>query len=214
MTEAGVRECEVHPLKDIKDWFRYVVVDQKFMVAPLVFRRHALFRNQDDRSGVPSVAVDFATPESPEAGSAALFPRHENIPDVKQFLSHAGNYVLAQGRGVHATVHFQESHERLVPLGAFILIRASAITHYGIGCLKTWLRGSLRYPDDVEPTEDEHQYHVYIAIRIRTRNGQASVRVIHVEAEDCRVMEESAIAASDIQSEGYVANVQMNGVQP
>jgi hypothetical protein len=135
--DTGLRECEVHPLMAIQGWFAFVS-QAKFMVAPLVFRRHALFRNQDDRAGAPFVAINFATPLAPEAASAELYPRHDNAGGVLQFLSHAGNYVLSQGRGRNSTVHFTEAHERLVPLGAFVLIRASAVTHFGIGCLKFW----------------------------------------------------------------------------
>jgi hypothetical protein len=213
LTDAGVHECEVHPLRDIADWYQFIVVTGKFMVAPLVFRRHALFRNQDDRAGAPFVAINFDTAAAPELGSDAPFPVHEHVANLRQFLSHSGHYVLAQNHRTHSSVHFLEAHERLVPLGTFVLVRVACIAHYGVGALKGWLRGSLRYPDDIEPSNDDHQYQVYVAVRIKTRDDLV-VRVVHVNVDDCRVMEDSAIAASDISYEGFTANVQLNGVQP
>jgi hypothetical protein len=133
--------------------------------------------------------------------------RHENEFAVLQFLSHTGNYVLARTRGVHSAVHFTEAHDRLVPLGAFVLIRASAIAHFGIGCLKFWIRGSLRYPDDAVSGAIESQFHAYAAVRVKTKNSQVVVRVVHAHIEDYRIMEGSRVVASAISAEGFTANV-------
>jgi hypothetical protein len=112
-------------------------------------------------------------------------------------------------------VYFTEAHERLVPLGTFILVSRQSIRHFGIGCTKNWLRGSLRYPDDAEPDDDDHQYHVYVSVRIRNRSGDNTVRVIHVHLAECRIMEGSNVAAVDISLDACPVIVQMNaGVQP
>ena len=217
MTASGQRMCEVRQLMDIREWFKKVVVELKFMVAPLVFRRHALFRNHDTLSGCPSVAINFATPAPPPeiagSSSASRFPRHDHhhaVNSVRQFLSHSANYVLAQGRGRHAIVHFADAHERLVPLGTFVLIFGANIGHFGISCTKRWLRGSLRYPEDTVPDDDEHQYHVYVAVRVRTRGGDVTVRIIHVQVESCRIMEGSSVVSADICLEAASASVQLN----
>ena len=205
MQVGGVRECEVHPLADIKDWFKDVVENSKFMVAPLVFRRHAVFKNQDRPTESPFVAINFDTPAAPNTPSP--FPRQDNSVGISQFLSHTGNYVLAQGRGKHSTVHFTEAHERLMPLGSFILIEKNAINPFGLGCGKKWLRGSLRYPSEVEPLENEHQYHIYVAIRVKTRDGNMIVRIIHAHASACRILEFSAVPMSEVSLDSYPASV-------
>jgi hypothetical protein len=217
MTANGQRSCEVRQLMDIKEWFKKVVVELRFMVAPLVFRRHALFRNNETMSGCPSVAINFATPPAPPlegSSSASRFPRHDaannnNSSGMRQFLSHSANYVLAEGRGRHAIVHFSEAHERLVPLGTFVLIFTPNIGHFGISCTKRWLRGSLRYPEDTVPDDDEHQYHVYVAVRVKTRGGDMTARIIHVHVENCRIMEGSAIVSADICLDAASASVQL-----
>jgi hypothetical protein len=211
---TGQRTCiEVRPLMGISEWFKKLVED-KFMVAPLVFRRHALFRNNfpdTPDTNIPFVAINFATPVPPaEAGSSSRFPRHDHMVNIRQFLSHSGNYVLAHGRGRHNTVHFTEAHERLVPLGTFVLVFVPMINQFGISSPKRWLRGSLRYPEDAGPDDDEHQYHVYAAVRVRTRGGDVTVRVIHVHVENCRIMEGCSIAAADISLEAATASVQLN----
>jgi len=213
MTPDGQRCCEVRQLMDLEDWFKKVVVEWKFMVAPLVFRRHALFRNHEIASGVPFVAINFATPAPPpEVGVSSRFPRRDHAVSIRQFLSHSGNYVLAQGRGRHDVVHFTDAHERLVPLGTFILVFVPTIGHFGISCAKRWLRGSLRYPEDAGPDDDEHQYHVYVAIRVKNRGGDLTVRIIHTHVDNCRIMEGSTIVASEISLDAASASVQLNGL--
>ena len=208
---SGVYESQVHSLMDIKDWFKFVISESGFMVAPLVFRRHAIFQNVDNRAGNPLVAINFQTPEYPDTGPNAMFPRHEGAPAVRQFLSSSGHYTLGRCRGQHSLVHFTEAHERLVPLGAFVLIRAGAVSHFGLGASKDWIRGSLRYPDDIEPDSDDHQFHVYVAIRVRTRNNEAFVRVVHVHVEDSFIMEDSVLPSSEICFEAFTSGV--NGAQ-
>lgn len=211
---SGVYESQIQPLMDIKNWFDFVITQSRFMVAPLVFRRHAIFWDIDHRTGHPLVAINFETEGAPESDSNAIFPRHEGAPVVRQFLSFTGHYTLGCCRGVNRRVHFTEAHERLVPLGAFLLIRTNAIGHFGLGSAKDWIRGSLRYPDDIEPTDDDHQFHVYCTLRVKIRNNnnnETSARVVHVPVEECRIMEDSDVPASDIAFEAFAAGV--NGVQ-
>ena len=206
----GVRQCEMHPGMDIREWFKFVVGASKFMVAPLVFRRHALFKNDSDPAGVPAVAINFETVAFPCGSSFSQFPRHENAEPARQFLSHKGEYVLAQGRNQHRLVYFSDAHERLVPLGTFILIARPAVNQFGISCSKAWLKGSLRYPEDAEPDEDEHQYHAYVSVRVKTRTGDLIVRVVHAHVESCRIMEGSGITSADVSLEASPSPVQFN----
>ena len=208
--DHGVYSVEFQPLMDIKEWYKYVVQISKFSVAPLVFRRHAVFRNDKERNGAPFVAVNFKTPAIADGNSVDRFPRHGNVETIKQFLSGVGNYVLSQGRGVHEKVHFTEAHDRLVPLGMFILIRKASLNQFGVSCSKGWLRGSLRYPEDVEPDDDDHQYHVYVAVRVKTRTGDLIVRIVHAHVESCRIMETSGIPSADISTDASPTPVQFN----
>jgi hypothetical protein len=212
MLDTGERSCEVHPLKPIGDWFKFVVCASKFMVAPLVFRRHALFRGVGGEQ-VPYVAVDFMTPSAPRTDPASTsFPVIDaNTPVVHQFLSHTGNYTLSQGAGMFVPVHFTDAHERLVPLGAYILVPVAKVAHFGISASKEMLRGSLRYPDEAEDTTtgNEFQYHVYITIREKTKNDTIIVRVIYAHVRDCIILEGSNIAASEYAIVAFAATVQI-----
>jgi hypothetical protein len=206
----GARQCSVNALMDIREWFKQVVEVEKLMVAPLVFRRHAVFRNQSNPANPPYVAVNFQARAYPNFNNAINFPRHDNADSVRQFLSFRGEYVLSQGRNRFEYVHFSDAHERLVPLGTFMLVARTAVNHFGISCSKTWLKGSLRYPEDAEPDEDEHQFHVYISVRVKTRTGEHSVRVVHVHVENCRIMEGCGIQGGDVSSEASPCAVQFH----
>ena len=217
----GTRQSEVQPLLDVRDWFKSVVKGAGFMVAPLVFRRHAVFRSPNNpiATAVPFVAINFATPGIPEGVNASRFQRYDGAGGgqattrhERQFLSYKGEYVLSRGiRGeAMMTVHFTDAHERLVPLGTFMLVEKDAIRHFGLGCSKNWLRGSLRYPEEVEPDEDEHQYHIYITVRVKTRTGDQTVRVIHVHVKHTLIMEGSGISQSDVCLEACPSIVQLN----
>jgi len=206
---SGAWQHEIQPLMDIREWVRHVIVLGKFMVAPLVFRRHAVFRNYNDPAGIPYVAVNFSTACIRDDNSYPQFPRHENVGAIRQFLGYNGEYVLAQGRARHENIHFTDAHERLLPLGTFIILEKQAIYQFGISCSKAWLKGSLRYPEDAEPDEDSHQYHIYVAVRVKTRTGDFIVRVIHAQAENCRIMEGCGIRPTDISTEASPVSVQL-----
>lgn len=210
MGSDGNRHCNVNQLMDIRDWFKCVMGDHKFMVAPLVFRKHAVFRSNNSSSTVPYVAINFQTPAMPEARSSSLFQQHDRLPCQRQFLSHKGDYMLSRGRDEIVCVHFTDAHERLVPLGTFMLIKKQSIAHLGLGCSKDWLRGSLRYPEDTEPDDDEYQFQVYITVRVKTRTGDLVVRVIHVHVMDCCIMEGSSISSSDVCLDACPVVLQMN----
>lgn len=210
MDAQGVCSCDFKPLMDIREWFKFVVQTSKYSVAPLIFRRHAVFRNCDEPKGAPCVAINFQTPDTANRSSDSCFPRHGNAEIVKQFLSPTGYYVLTQGRGKHVRVHFLEAHERLLPLGTFILVVKASLNQFGISCSKGWLRGSLRYPEDVEPDDEDHQYHVYVAVRVKTRTGDFIVRIVHAHVESCRVMDTSGIPSADISTDASPTPVQFN----
>lgn len=210
MGADGQRHSVVQPMMDIREWFKHVVEVLKLMVTPLVFRRHAVFRNQSNAAGAPFVAINFETLPYPDGLNQSQFPRHENVASARQFLSSNGDYVLAQGGDRREKVHFADAHERLVPLGTFMLVSRQAMNHFGISCSRAWLKGSLRYPEDAEPDDDDHQLHVYVSVRVKTRTGDSIVRVVHVHVEDCRIMEGNGISAADISTEASPASVQFN----
>ena len=96
-------------------------------------------------------------------------------------------------------------HERAAHRGP--LHGSPRAAHFGIGCLKFWIRGSLRYPDEAVENGNDGQYHAYAVVRVKAKNSQVVVRVVHAHVEDYRIMEDSRVVASDIAAEGFVANV-------
>jgi hypothetical protein len=203
----------IAPLFNIEQWYDKIK-DLNMMVAPLVFRHYAVFRSITRPTGPPQVAVDFAT-EAVVDQNAAQYPVDVNdpVPAPRQFLDHAGMYTLATSHAVLEKVSFVDAHERLLPIGTFMLVETSSIQQFGLGSQKRWIRGSLRYPDEEieEDAGDDAQLRVYITLRIRSRPGEEQdVRVIYVSPENCRVFAYARITEADYTVDAIRQNIRVH----
>lgn len=213
--DCGV-SWEAHPLIDAEGWFERIR-DMEMMVAPLVFRHHAAFRDLDRPGASPLVAVSFCTPP-PAPCDVSRYPVELSnpAPNEQQFLSTQGAYMLAKSRADIRCVGFGEAHEALLPIGTFMLVETSAVQQFGIGSPKHWIRGSLRYPDNsLEEgghTEEDAQIRIYLTIRIRTRPGfEDEVRVVYAAPESCRVLAEMRIAEAEYSTEAARHTIRVQG---
>jgi hypothetical protein len=181
----------VEPYFDLRLWFEQVK-RLKMMVAPLVFRHYAVFRNPSRNEPHPMVAVDFIPDQPFPVPNANDFHADagDPIPVPRQFIDHRGMYDLADGPGSTTKVPFMEAHDLLLPIGTFILVETASIQQFGLGSPKRWIRGSLRYPDEeIEPNAgNDAQLRVYVTIRIRTRVGEEQeMKVVYAPPRSCRV---------------------------
>ena len=154
-------------------WWIYLQ-EKELTVAPLIFRRHAAFR-ADDEESPPWVAINYRN-------------------DGRQFLTAKGNYVLSRGDGLDTEeVPFTAAHRRLLPIGTHILVKRESIHHFGLTASSPWLIGSLRYPDNPAEHElaDANQHNIYLTIRMRgNADEKLKVRVVSVEPQHCRIRRE------------------------
>lgn len=197
-TEDG--PWQVVPLFNIEQWYDRIK-ELKLMVAPLVFRHHAAFRDGSRRDAHPLVAVDFVQEDCPWY-NIDNYPVDINdpIPIPRQFLSHKGTYTLAGSRLSTTAVSFTDAHDRLLPIGTFMLIESDSINQFGLGGSKRWIRGSLRYPDDEieNGAGDDAQLRIYVTLRIRTRPGEEQeVRVVYASPEKFRVFADMRVTDAD-----------------
>lgn len=206
------------PLFDVQLWFEKVR-EMGLMVAPLVFRHYAVFKDSAHPGSAPAVAVDFCTPSPIPHGDVTRYPvdMSNPIPIERQFLSTQGTYMLARSRADIQPVPFIEAHENLIPIGTFILVRSNAIQQFGLGCPKEWIRGSLRYPDETleEDRTDDAQIRIYVTVKIRTRPGsEDEVRVVHAPPDSCRIFSEMRVTEADysIDVARHVIRIQGGGV--
>jgi hypothetical protein len=159
------------PPVDVRGWWKFLC-ERQLMVAPLVFRHHAVFR-----------------PDSPDAPPWVSM----RFEDSGQFLNHTGEYLLARSADETEPVSFLEAHSRLLPLGTHILIRREALHAYGMTCSAHWIIGCLRYPEsDASETDSLHK--VFVVIRLK----ESLVRDVHVAVVsanpiDCRVPSEDTV---------------------
>jgi hypothetical protein len=203
----------VELLFDIEKWFDRVR-ELNMMVAPLVFRHYAAFRDSARPNGPPLVAVDFM-PDVFTDSNAAQYPVdiHDPIPVTRQFLNHRGMYTLASSRASVSEVPFVDAHERLLPIGTFMLVEAASIHQFGLGSQKRWIRGSLRYPDEdiEEDAGDDSQLRVYVTLRIRTRPGEEQeVRVVYVSPQHCRIFADARMTESDYTIDATRQNIRVH----
>ena len=173
----------IHMHRGVEHWYAKVA-GHNMAVAPLVFRRHAVFRNDDCADAAPYVAVNF------------MVNGRVNSGGDRQFVCVTGDYTLAQGEGRLKRVCFIDAHASLVPIGAFMMVNKSALAQFGLFCEKDWVRGSLRYPEDEVVSGDDHQYNIYVMIKLKGR-GEGSVRVVCVPVSSCRVADTSGIRQGD-----------------
>ena len=152
------------PPVELRLWWKFLC-ERQLMVAPLVFRHHAVFKPEVSDTP-PWVAVQF--------------------PD-KQFLNTEGDYLMARSPDETEQVSFLSAHNRLMPMGAHILLRREALRQYGMGCNADWIVGCLRYPE-MDVTEEEARYRIFVVVRLRDMpNRQSNVLVVSAVIEDCRV---------------------------
>lgn len=191
----------VEPYFDIRLWFTRIQ-ELKMMVAPLVFRHYAVFRNVSRQDQHPLVAVDFA-PDIPfpvQNASEFQADASDPIPIPRQFVNHRGMYTLASTRTSMSEVSFMDAHELLLPIGTFMLVETTAIQQFGLGSPKRWIRGCLRYPDEQieQNAGDDAQLRVYITIRIRTRPGdEQEVKVVYAPPKACRVFADMRVTEAE-----------------
>ena len=191
----------VEPYFDIRLWYDKVR-EHGMMVAPLVFRHHAVFRNPTRSEQFPVVAVDFIPDVAFSVHNAGDFQvdASDPIPVPRQFVSHRGLYTLASTRTSSVQIPFVEAHDLLLPIGTFMLVETASIQQFGLGSPKRWIRGSLRYPDEeIEPgAGDDAQLRVYVTIRIRTRPGdEQEVRVVYAPPKSCRVFADARLTEAE-----------------
>ena len=207
----------VLPLFDVQHWYERLV-SMQLMVAPLVFRHHAVFKDPQAPNTAPYVAVDFDTaPPPPYDVSRYPVDLGNTAPVERQFINAHGCYTLMKTAAQRLVLSFVEAHECLVPIGTFMLVETNAIQQFGIGSPKQWIRGSLRYPDETldEGVGDHSQLRIYVTLRIRTRPGdEDEVRVIYVPPANCRIFSETRVTEADysIDAVKHVIRVQGAGV--
>lgn len=158
-------------LVSLNQWWK-TLCSKKLMVAPLVCRHHAVFRPENDRECIPWVAINYTN-------------------DDKQFLSPTGMYTLAREAGTTQNVSFHEAHGRLLPIGTHILVRSSAVRHFGVASGSEWLKGCLRYPDN--PTEEENsdanQHSIYVTLTVKGNPGTEPIaKIVYANILDCRMI--------------------------
>jgi hypothetical protein len=188
------------PLFDVQLWHERIK-EMDLMVAPLVFRHYAVFRDASHSGSAPYVAVDFGTHQTPPYDVSRYPVDISNTNPVQpQFLDSHACYTLMKSPAERLTVPFMEAHENLLPIGTFILVENDSIHQFGLGCSKHWIRGSLRYPDEVlaEDNSDDSQLRIYVTVRIRTRPGEEDeVRVVYAPPTSCRIFSEMRVTEAD-----------------
>ena len=197
-TEDG--PWQIVPLFNIEQWYDRIK-ELKLMVAPLVFRHHAVFKDTTRRDAHPLVAVDFLPDDCPWYNTDNYpVDLNDPIPVTRQFLGHRGTYTLAGSRVSTTSVPFVEAHDQLCPIGTFMLIETSSIQQFGLGGNRPWIRGSLRYPDDEieDGAGDDAQLRIYVTIRIRTRPGEEpEVRVVYATPDKFRIFADARVTEAD-----------------
>jgi len=185
------------------------------MVAPLVFRHYAVFKDPTNPNTAPYVAVDFDTPPPPPY-DVSRYPVDLSNPNPveRQFIDAQGCYTLMKTAAHRLMLSFVEAHENLVSIGTFILVETASIQQFGIGSPKQWIRGSLRYPDETleEGVGDLSQLRVYVTIRIRTRPGdEDEVRVVYAPPSNCRIFSEMRVTEADYSVDAVKQYIRMQG---
>lgn len=210
-TEDG--PWRVVPLFSIEQWYDRIK-ELKLMVAPLVFRHYAVFRDASRRDAHPTVAVDFAQEDHPWYNTDNYpVDISDPIPIPRQFLGHRSTYTLAASRTSTTDVHFVEAHARLLPLGTYMLVETSSIQQFGLGGNKRWIRGSLRYPDEEieDGAGDDAQLRVYVTIRLRTRPGEeAEVRVVYTTPDKCRIFADMRVTEAEYSTDAIRQSIRIH----
>jgi hypothetical protein len=196
----------------IEEWFQ-TMVGLKVMVAPLIFRRFAVFTDV----GVGHKLFVSSTErimESPKNYDESLHPfLYQGMDEEErvvlgtmeeeqyaqrideQFLDFRGYYSLLHSEDVVNRVTFEEAHSRLLEMGTFIIVEVDALRSFGFNCNRRFVRAAIRYPDEGEIANNLHDpsgiYNIFFAIKTRERNnsGNIKVRVLHAKASFCMVLD-------------------------
>ena len=207
----GYADWEIMDNLPITVWYE-ALTSKELMVAPLVYRKFAVFR---DTPGSILFSVFFMacshqpcfTGQPPYVAVSFMTDMLPNSSDDPQFLSWDGKYTLARSITDFKKVPFVDAHQRLVPLGTFILVKTRAITHFGINGPKQWVRGSLRYPEE-DTNGDE--ICIYVTVIIKVRPGvEPDIRVIHTTPENCLILADSGVHEQDYTTDLIKQSVQM-----
>jgi hypothetical protein len=159
-------------------------------VAPLVFRKHAVVLLEDRTFGILQ--------EQPElVGRAACIEDWQPVYNTaihdiqkRNFLDCAGNYsVFSEERFPPSAMPWQEAHERLVPLGAHIVVLKTRLVgrHFPPG-IETYVRGWLRYPEDFDEGGGANN-RVYVAFRVAGRaNDFDDIVIVPMGIDQCKLL--------------------------
>jgi hypothetical protein len=213
--DPAVDVWTVVPLFDVQHWFDRIK-DLELMVAPLVHRHYAVFRDPLHPNTAPYVAVDFRTP-APPPHDVSRYPVDLSNPHPveRQFIDACGFYTLVKSSAVQLRMSFVEAHENLLAIGTFILIETNSIQQFGLSGPKAWIRGSLRYPDEAVDEDEgngESQIRIYITVRIRSRPGDDDdVRVVYVPPSSCRVFADMRITEADYSVDAVKHVIRLHG---
>ena len=176
-------------LIELAVWFE-IVEAKGYMVAPLVFRNHAVFR--DPAHGCVYVSCCDQTDAMPAMPD---LPMHRVLDDEllgpveRQFLDSSGIYVLYRTPADTRRVLFTDAHDSLVPIGAFVLVEAGALGPQGLSCGKDWLRASIRYPDECVIGAEVDPHKVYFAVQIHERHSK-TIRIACADPTCCLLLDE------------------------
>lgn len=170
-------------------WFNGVCA-KGFMVAPLVNRHHAVFRDPGRQCVWLSSCEHTELQSFPEMINYQLIEDGLVLPpDNMHFLDDKGRYTLVRNANEMQRVDFMDAHDRLVPLGTFLLVDGNALGANGLGCERQWIRCSLRYPDEGMVGSEVDPYKVYFTVIVRDRNT-TTVRIISAEPRYCLILDE------------------------
>ena len=166
------------PVK-LKKWWP-LICEREIMVAPLVFRCHAAFRSQ-----IPNGPLWVSIP----------------FDEDDQFLDEEGRYQLARSRDEIELTEFREAHARLLPLGAHILVRSSALATNALMSTGEWVLGCLRYPDT---TMDVDKFRVCVLLHLKEMpNREGGPVVVGVPPMDCRLPPERADGQRNVYPQAF-----------
>ena len=196
----------------IEEWYQ-TLASLKVMVAPLVFRRFAVFSDTSikDRLFVSSTENVMSPPRNYDE---ALHPvLHHGMDEEdrvvlgvmeeeqytqridEQFLDHQGHYTLLHSEAIFHRVTFEEAHSRLLEIGTFIVVEVDALRSFGFNCNRQYVRASIRYPDEGEIAnnifDSSGLYNIFFAVKTRERNnsGNIKIRILHAKASSCMLFD-------------------------
>ena len=219
----------------IEEWYQ-TLEKLKVMVAPLVFRRFAVFSDSSIRDRL-FVSSTENVMDPPRDYDEALHPvLHHGMDEEdrvelgvmeeeqyqqridEQFLDHQGYYTLLHSEEVFHRVTFEEAHSRLLEIGTFIVVEVDALRAFGFNCNRRFVRASIRYPDEGEIAnnifDSSGVYNIFFAVKTRERNnsGNIRIRILHAKASSCMLLDsdEARRCAADTCTEIFA--VAMAGV--